>query len=411
MDQTSAASSTVLSRMETTPTIFDRIVGLGSGSRSFGHRAPRWQPSVEECVVWLEKEVLTRAGRSYQPDSSRDPAGLLASGNPVAFGIPSHRAERRRKADLDSLKQHYKDQSKGPRPSSEAMDRLWNELKDPAGAIRALDLARLPADALAFYRPFHFSPHSEWGIYIMVEPLLEHCQTLYRTFGGKLAAFNLQTLLGCVLFEIFHHEFFHHLTECAATTIEIASATFGKPRTFFNDYWDSGFQTADGLGPHPDHPLEEALANAYAYNSFSFLSRTQIGHKLIWVKVYQKILESSWAKEPAGYRSAEKYINAEYVSGAAQLLAMILSSPNLDPASLMLLAKTVLPNGNSAFLQKPDIPTYLVGSHQSLTAFHSLIPAPNETYTSLFWLGDTSAVDEYLQERRTKERAARKRRG
>jgi hypothetical protein len=26
----------------------------------------------------------------------------------------------------------------------------------------------LPADALAFYRPFHFSPHEEWGIYILV---------------------------------------------------------------------------------------------------------------------------------------------------------------------------------------------------------------------------------------------------
>jgi hypothetical protein len=26
-----------------------------------------------------------------------------------------------------------------------------------------------------------------------------------------------------------------------------------------------------------------------------------------------------------------------------------------DPASLMLLAKTVMPSGNSAFLQKPDV--------------------------------------------------------
>jgi hypothetical protein len=72
------------------------------------------------------------------------------------------------------------------------------------------------------------------------------------------------------------------------------------------------------------------------------------------------------------------------VSGGAQLLAMILSSPDVDPASLMLLAKTVMPNGNSAFLQKPDIPTYLVGSQEGLQTFSSLIPAPNETYTSLF---------------------------
>jgi hypothetical protein len=85
------------------------------------------------------------------------------------------------------------------------------------------------------------------------------------------------------------------------------------------------------VGPHQDRPLEEALANAYAYNSFSFLSRTQVGYKVLWVKVYQKILEQCWHLEPAGYRSAGKYINSDYVSGAAQLLAMLLSSDDVDP--------------------------------------------------------------------------------
>ena len=82
---------------------------------------------------------------------------------------------------------------------------------------------------------------------------------------------------------------------------------------------------------------------------------------------------------------------------------MLLASADLDPASLMLIADTVMPNGNSAFLQKPDVPTYLVGDSAALTRFTQLIPAPNETYTSLFWLGDTSAVDDYLQERKKKE--------
>ena len=335
---------------------------------------------------------------------------LLGPRNPVMLGVPIHRAERRRKADLEELKKHYKGQAQGMRLSGELLEQLWKELRDPKGAVRRLDIQRLPADALAFYRPFHFSPHEEWGIYLMVEKLLDHCQTLYRSFTGRLAAFNLETLTGCVLFEVFHHEFFHHLTECAATTIEIASAGFGKPKPLFNDYWDNRFETA-GLGRHSDHPLEEALANAYAYNSFSFLSRTEIGHKLIWVKVYQKILERCWDKEPAGYRCAGKYINAEYVSGAAQLLAMLLASTNPDPASLMLLAKTVMPSGHSAFLQKPDIPTYLVGDSRALARFGELVPAPNETYTSLFWLGDTSTVDDYLRARKKKEAAAKKKLG
>jgi hypothetical protein len=309
---------------------------------------------------------------------------------------------------LEELKKHYKGQRQGARPSGELLDQLWGELRDPAGAVRTLDIHRLPADALAFYRPFHFSPHEEWGVYILVERMLDHCQTLHRSFNDRLAAFNLETLTGCVLFEVFHHEFFHHLAECAATTIEIASASFGKPKPIYSDYWDNRFESTAGVGRHTDHPLEEALANAYAYNSFSFLSRTEIGHKLIWVKVYQKILEKCWPQEPAGYRSAGKYINAGYVSGAAQLLAMLLSSPDPDPASLMLLAKTVMPSGNSAFLQKPDVPTYLVGDSLALARFEELIPAANETYTSLFWLGDTSSVDEYLKDRKKKEALAKK---
>jgi hypothetical protein len=129
------------------------------------------------------------------------------------------------------------------------------------------------------------------------------------------------------------------------------------------------------------------------------------------IKAYQKILEKCWPQEPPGYRSAGKYINAEYVSGAAQLLAMLLGSPPVDAASLMLLAKTVMPNGNSAFLQKPDVPTYLVGAPAALGKFAELVPAPNETYTSLFWLGDTTYVDEYLRERKKKEAEQKKRLG
>jgi len=259
-------------QMQPGSSIFDSIAQLAASSTRPGHRFPRWQPSVEECVRWLNKEGLTRAGQSYQTDQLRDPAGLLGQGNPVTLGIPSHRAERRRKTDLDSLRKQHKEQNQGSRLSEDDLDKLWRELKHPTGAVRMLDLRRLPADALAFYRPFHFSPHEEWGIYIMVEPLLSHCRTLNRAFGGKLAAFNLETLMGCVLLEVFHHEFFHHLTECAATTIEIASASFGKPKRTYNDYWNYQFETIGGIGRHSDHPLEEALANAYAYNSFSFLS-------------------------------------------------------------------------------------------------------------------------------------------
>jgi hypothetical protein len=333
---------------------------------------------------------------------------VLPMGDRIQLGIPCQRAERARKSDLAALEQVYRNANKEATLSPASLEAIWRELKDPKNAVLTLNVHRLPADALAFYRPFHFSPHEEWGIYLLVERLLGHCNLLYNSFKGKLATFGLETLTSCVLFEVFHHEFFHHLTECAATTIEILSAGFGAPKMIYNDYWRYRFDQAPGLGPHPDHPLEEALANAYAYNSFSFLSRMQMGYKLVCVKLYQQVLERCWPMEPPGYRSAGKYIKSDYVSGAAQLLAMLLASAQIDPASLSLLAKTVMPNGNSAFLQKPDVPTYLVGAPKALDEFRRLVPTPNETYTSLYWLGGTSGVDEYLRKRKQEEAAKKK---
>jgi hypothetical protein len=329
-------------------------------------------------------------------------------GSGAALGLPAHRAKRHSKNDLKALEKKYAEGPKGKPISQADLDQIWNELKKPDAAIRVLDIDRLPSDALAFYRPFHFYPHEEWGIYLLIEPMLAYCERLHMNLKPHLKSFNQETLMGCLLFEVFHHEFFHHLTECAATTLEIISASFGPPRPVLRNYLKCRFDKAPGLGTHPHHPLEEALANSYAYNSFSFLSRMQIGFKLAWVKLYQKVLQQCWRKEPRGYRSAAEYIDDRYVSGAAQLMAMLMESADLDPASLMLLAKAVMPNGNSAFLAKPEVPTYLVGDAEILKTFNKLIPAPNETYTSLYWLGSTSEVDKYLRERQKKEAEERK---
>lgn len=393
--------------MAAEPSLFQRITDLSCPRSKNRSLDARWQPSVAQCVEWLELHHLTREVRTYQPPQSPSAENLLVMGDRIQFGIPCQRAERLRKADLDALRKQYLAEHKAPALSPAALDAVWKEYKDPKGAIKMLDIQRLPADALAFYRPFHFAPYDEWGIYLMVDRLLRHCRNLSRAFKDKLWAFNFEALLGCVLFEVFHHEFFHHQTECAATTIEILSAAFGPPRPVYNEYWNNRYEQSAGLGRHPDHPLEEALANAYAYNSFSFLSRTQIGYKLVWVKLYQSVLEKCWPLEPPGYRSAASYIKGGYVDGGAQLLAMLGASADLDPASLLLLAKTVLPNGNSAFLQKPDVPTYLVGDEAALKEFRQLVPTPNETYTSLYWLGDTSPVDNYLQKRKQEEAASK----
>jgi len=50
----------------------------------------------------------------------------------------------------------------------------------------------------------------------------------------------------------------------------------------------------------------------------------------------------------------------------------------------LLLAKRLMPSGFTALMQKPGIPTYLVGNERDLNTFHALVPAMNEVYTQFF---------------------------
>jgi len=282
---------------------------------------------------------------------------------------------------------------------------FWRENQDPRAAVRLLDAERLPADAMAFYRSFHFAPYDEWGIYLYVDELTAYCEGLYGSMTGKIQSFTLDTLMVCVLFEIFHHEFFHHIVECAATTLELLSPAFGPPQHFYLNYKQHQYEDVDRVGPHPHKPLEEALANAYAYNSLSFISRVKAGYKTTVIRLYQKMLEEYWPREKEGYKEAEHYIGGGSVSGAAHLLAMILRSGECDPDAAALISRQVLLNGNSAFFAKPDVPTYLIGSPDAIKKFKAIIPAPNEAYTQLFWPQNTDTIDAFIQKRRKEKKA------
>jgi len=88
---------------------------------------------------------------------------------------------------------------------------------------------------------------------------------------------------------------------------------------------------------------------------------------------------------------------------------MILGTPSAaDTTQLRILANCVFPRGHTAFVAKPDIPTYLVGAEDCLEQFFTLVPAPNESYTSLFWPGETKEIDEGVKEQKKREDDAKK---
>lgn len=364
-------------------------------------------PSLYELFEWLEENELVLHSKSYELDLSSDAKNILLADRIPVLGVSCARAEKMRKTELDQLKKQ-----RGPHFSMLLEDRkedweeIWQEIRHPESSIRDLNLRLMPPDAFAFYRPFHFPPFKEWGIYLITGRILKYCHYLYTSFG--LRTFSKETLAVAVLFEVFHHEFFHHMTESTATAIEILCAGLGQTRPIYQDYW--AFKHEIVLGEHPHKPLEEALANAYAYNSFSFISRVSASYIDASVKLYQKALEKYWKSEPPGYREAVHYIKGSQVNGVAHLLSMLLaSSIARENVPLMTLAQSVFPSGHTALMAKPDIPTYLVGDRNELQAFYELVPAPNEAYTSLFWPGDTHKLDGFIKQKRKEEREAKKR--
>jgi hypothetical protein len=66
---------------------------------------------------------------------------------------------RRRRDSHASLRQG----SEGELGQRDRWESIWSEIRNPEAAIRTLDVTRIPADAVAFYRPFHFEPFDQWG--------------------------------------------------------------------------------------------------------------------------------------------------------------------------------------------------------------------------------------------------------
>jgi hypothetical protein len=343
--------------------------------------------SLDDLAEWLSAKGLTR--KAEQGTGSKP-------------GVCCARSTKKDRSDLRAIKRRY-GRAFGAElgTDAEAFADIWNEVRNPHLLLRQLDVARLPPDAVAYYRPFHIAPFDGWGIYILIDEFLEYCHSISESLAD-VRSFSPSTLAACLLFEVFHHEFFHHMVESAATAIEIINAATGNVRSIYLDYCDGHHE--EFLGRHPHAPLEEALANAYAFNSFSFIARVKVGYLDRLAALYQEILLKTWAKDPAGYCEARRYIRSATNAGVAQLLEMLLAGPRSESAPLRALAKSVLPSGHAAFVAKPDIPTYLVGGSGAVKDFYDLIPAPLETYTLLFWPGATRELDHHLSEKRKEER-------
>ena len=364
----------------------------------------RAEETLAATCDWLRSKRLTA---ETLPIDVRDVGTGQALLDPaqLVLGLPMDRARKWKKGELDELTKRWREARRdraqpvfGVAPHQK-LDALLNRKERRV----LLDFRRLPVNAIAFYRPFHLEPIDRWGIYIFVDRLLAYARRL-KAVAPLFPGVSQELFLHLVLFEMFHHEFYHHLVESAATVLEILADAGGLP---FPGYLAYRYAVHAGAFPwHPHQPLEEALANAYAYNSLGFISRVKTGYRDALVWHYQRALFPQWRTEGPGYCEAESYIEGDQVAGNAQLLAMLLGRP--EHPRLEQVAAAVMPSGFSAFVGKPDIPTHLVGSPEEVKAFHEMVPAPNDTYCNLFWPLDDGPASRALRERHEENEARRR---
>jgi hypothetical protein len=288
-----------------------------------------------------------------------------------------------------------------------AKTKIINEALSRPKSIQ-VKVQRVPPDAMAFYRPFHYAPYDEWGIYFVLPKFLPYLKLITDALSGALSLFHRDVVPTLVMFEIFHHEYYHHLVESTAFTLETIFAEMGKPQPVYLNYGKRKCsEEAKSYNPHC--PLEEALANAYAYNSISFAHYTRQAFDSSVMKAYQTFLLGYWPLEPPGYRDAHHYTGSGTVDGNTSLLKIMMQSDkNSNLAAMSMLVSRVMPSGFTSMVPKPDIPTYFLGTEADFDQLMKIIPNPKAAYAYLEFPFLTDEISKDIKQEKDRRTAAKK---
>jgi len=141
-------------------------------------------------------------------------------------------------------------------------------------------------DALAYYLPYHFYADGVWGIYVWAKGIVElACQikgsTITRTDVAELLA--AQSLL-------LDHEYFHSLTEAAATRAEIVTQS-----PIYHPYFHDKRSATH----------EEAMSNGHAYRQLVKINKSFGGAVGSWMD-----------RQGVGYRDFRTFLkNRMFIKG------------------------------------------------------------------------------------------------
>lgn len=157
-------------------------------------------------------------------------------------------------------------------------------------------------DVLAWYRSFHWYPPNHWGIYILDKGVYYLAQNVFRDieqicpYGRH---YNTLDLLQQSFRLLFLHEFFHFITDIAASTLEVGTSFRSHN---YIDYVRNVYMHPHNTG----EPIEEALANSFAYNRFQ-------GRNIRYhIRVFMK-------NQPNGYSAFDQYLGRNFPKGRREL--------------------------------------------------------------------------------------------
>jgi hypothetical protein len=179
-------------------------------------------------------------------------------------------------------------------------------------------------DVCAWYQPIHFHGY-DWGIFIREECLKRLARKIFLEtgFNPTLLPIHDRAMLAKGLmrtaFSVFyHHELFHHKTECLGLRIHAV-----QRRSSYLPYFNNVYKVTAGT----DDQLEEALANAFMYRDLD--ESTWISNSL--AVAARSYLTKSFPINPPGYRLAPRYLsNRDFDTGQRNFFSQVLEG-NLHP--------------------------------------------------------------------------------
>ena len=224
-------------------------------------------------------------------------------------------------------------------------------------------------DFLAWYHSFHWDPPEKWGIYMLDKGVYYLAKVIFSNVmqrSRRNRPFNMVDFLKQSYKLLLYHEFFHFITDMAATTMEALTA-FQIP--YYTNYTNDVYMNPDIESK--DEPLEEALANAFAY-----------GNRYQGRGIYRQI-GNFMRSQPNGYSAFGNYLGRHRFSVGRRELGSVIcyqvpGNPGQNHTSLdyptSLDDHPTPPLENSDSFQDPIIPLEILFDYTSQDVKISDVP-------------------------------------